>query len=257
MAGALVTRRVLARELAINAATRPVNVAVPAAMVFAAFLITWWLVPVALIVYVALAVTTFLDENVAESVGREVYARVRVPMERAQLGDLTPSVANRLALADEAHRRVRHAIARSEIPLVDVETEVERLMRELEKLARNADLVARFLSDESEVGLRRRLHELRRTTSGDSQLDEAAAQAGAALEDQLHARAQLARQLSHFDAQMEHIVATLGFIHAQIVRASVAEEASAQRRVAEQVRDLRDEVDAIADALHEAYRELD
>jgi len=56
---------------------------------------------------------------------------------------------------------------------------------------------------------------------------------------------------------MEHIVATLGVIHAQIVRVSVAEEASAQRRVAEQVRDLRHEVDAAADALHEAYSELD
>jgi hypothetical protein len=257
MTGALVTRRVLARELALNAATRPLNVAVPAGVVVAAMLLTWWLLPVAAVVYAALVVTTFLDEDIAEAVGRGVYARARAALGRAEIGNLTPSVADRLALAGEAHQRIRHAIAESQIPLADVETEVERLMHELEKLACKADLVARYLADESEVGLRRRLQQLRRSTSCDSELDEATAQVAAALEDQLHARAQLGRQLSRFDAQMQHIVATLGFIHAQIVRVSVAEEASEQRRVADQVRDLRDEVDAIADALHEAYRELD
>jgi len=256
MTRALVTRNVLARELAFNAATRPLNVVVPVGVVAAAILLTLWLLPVAAVVYAALVLTTFLDGDVAESVGREVYAKARGASPRAELTSLTPAVAERLALAREADERVRKAIGQSQVPLADVEAEVERLMDELEKLARNADRVATYLVEESEVALRRRL-EQRRTRSGDSQLDAAAAQAAAALQDQLDARAQLSRQLSHFDAQMEHIVATLGVIHAQIVRVSVAEEASAQRRVAEQVRDLRHEVDAAADALHEAYSELD
>jgi chromosome segregation ATPase len=257
MTQTLVTRRVLARELALNAATRPLNVIVPVGLVVAAILLTFWLLPVAAVVYAALVVTTFLDGEVAESVGRKVYATARGTSARAELSSLTPAVADRLALAREADQRVRNAIAESPIPLADVETEVERLMHELEKLAHRANRVATYLAEESEVGLRRRLHQLRRENSGDSQLDAANAQAAAALEDQLHARAQLARQLSHFDAQVQHIVATLGFIHAQIVRMSVAEEASLQHRVADQVRDLRHEVDAIADALHQAYRELD
>jgi len=252
-----VTRRVLARELALNAATRPLNVAVPAGVVVAGILLTWWLLPVAAVIYAALVVTTFLDENVAESVGREVYARARGRSPRAELTQLTPAVAERLAGAREAHERVRKAIGESQVPLADVEAEVDRLMHELEKLARHAGRVAAYLAEESEVDLRHRLERLRRRHSGDSQLDAAAGQAAAAVQDQLEARAQLDRQLSHFDAQMEHIVATLGYIHAQIVRASVAEEASAQRRVAERVRDLRHEVDAAADALHEAYREVD
>jgi hypothetical protein len=56
---------------------------------------------------------------------------------------------------------------------------------------------------------------------------------------------------------MEHIAATLGAVHAQIVRMSVEEEASEQGRVAGRVRDLRREVGASADAMQEAYRELD
>jgi hypothetical protein len=56
---------------------------------------------------------------------------------------------------------------------------------------------------------------------------------------------------------MEHLAATLGAIHAQIVRMSVEEEAGEQRRVAEQVRDLRQEVAAAADALQEAYDDVE
>src|SRR5436309_6978411 len=139
MTHALVTRRVLARELALHAATRPLNVIAPAGVVIAAILLTFWLLPVAVVVYAALVVTTLLDGDVAESVGREVYARARGTLLLAELSNLTPAVADRLALAREADRRVRNAIAESQVPLADVEKEVERLMHELEKLAGNAD----------------------------------------------------------------------------------------------------------------------
>jgi chromosome segregation ATPase len=257
MAGVLVTRRVLARQLALNAATRPLNLALPAGVVVAAILITWWLLPIAALVYAGLVVTTFLDEDVAESVGREVYARARGVSPSADLTALNPAVAERLGVAREAEQRVRRAIGESSFSFADVEGEVERLMQELEQLARNADRVAAYLAEDSDAALRRRLEQLRRRQTGDPELDAAAAQAAAALQDQLEARAQLSQRLSQFDAQIEHIVATLGYIHAQIVRASVAEETSAQRRVAERVRDLRHEVDAAADALHDAFRELD
>src|SRR5262249_25068780 len=135
------------------------------------------------------------------------------------------AVAEKLARAREAEQRIRRAIAESPVPLVDVETEVERLMHELEKLAREADRVSVYLADENEAALRGRLERLHGTQSGDPQVDHANAQTAAALQDQIEARSQLARQLSRLDAQMEHIAATLGVIHAQIVRMSVAEEA--------------------------------
>jgi hypothetical protein len=43
---------------------------------------------------------------------------------------------------------------------------------------------------------------------------------------------------------MEHVAATLGLVHVQVMRMTAAEEASAQARVAEQIRFLRREVDA-------------
>jgi len=208
----------------------------------------------------ALVLTTLFDGEVAESVGREVYVRARAalpPGERTDPADLFPAVAQRLALAHDAEHRIHQAIADSPVPLADVEPEVERLMHQLELLARDADRVAAYLADENETALRSRLDRLHKTQSGDPHVDHANAQAATALHDQLDARAQLARQLAQFDAQMEHITATLGVIHAQIVRMSIAEEVSAQGRVTEQVRELRREVDAASDALHEAYRDLD
>jgi phosphatidylglycerophosphate synthase len=64
MARTLVTRRILARELVLNAATRPLNIAVPAGIVVAAFAFAWWLLPIAFVVYAALVVTTVLDGDV-------------------------------------------------------------------------------------------------------------------------------------------------------------------------------------------------
>ena len=78
MARELVTRSDLRRALAVNAVTRPVNVAVPAAVVVAALLLdASWLVAIAVLCFVALAVLTFLDEGEAERVGARIYARRR------------------------------------------------------------------------------------------------------------------------------------------------------------------------------------
>jgi predicted nucleic acid-binding Zn-ribbon protein len=257
MERALVTRRVLARELALNAATRPFNIALPTGMVVAALLLSAWLLPIALVVYAALVVTTLLDGDVAETVGREVYSKRHVARAALRTREWNDAgVARKLAVAYHAEQRIRQAIAESPLALVDLEAELERLMQELEKLASQADRVSTYLRGEDEPELRRRLERLR-AASGDQQIDRANAQAAAALEDQLDAQAQLSRQLSRLDAQMEHIAATLGAIHAQVIRTSVAEAAFAQWRVAEQVRELRREVGAAANALDEVYRELD
>jgi hypothetical protein len=254
-----VTRRVLAREIVLAAAKRPLNVGVALAVLVAAIaLSTVWLLPVALLVYASMVVATSLDAERAAVVGEKTYARARTrglpPAD--PLPFLAAPVTEKVELARTEERRIRKAIAETHVPLVDVSTEVERLMKALEQLARHADLVYGYLSEQDESSVRARLERLQAATSEDASVANANAQAIAALEEQLAARAQLERQLSRFDAQMEHLAATLGAIHAQIVRMSVEEEAGEQRRVAEQVRDLRREVGAAADALQEAYDDV-
>jgi chromosome segregation ATPase len=256
MASELVTRRVLARELVRHAATRPSNIAVPAAVTLAGLVFAWWLLPVAAIVYAALVTMTALDGDRAVAVGREVYAKQRRKLSARAQRELSPSIEQKVEGAREEERRIRVAIADAPVLLADLAAEVERLMLALENLAVDADRVIRYLAEESEHAIRARLERLRSAQTDDAELDQANTQAVAALQDQLDARAHLSRQLSRFDAQMEHIAATLGAIRAQIVRMTVEEEASAQSRVAQQVRNLRHEVGAAADAMQETYRDL-
>src|SRR3954471_19385326 len=76
MASKEVTRATLRRDLAVNAATKPVNVIVPAGVLVAGLLLgTAWLIPVAAVVYVVLAVMTFFDEREAGRVGERAYGK--------------------------------------------------------------------------------------------------------------------------------------------------------------------------------------
>ena len=64
---------------------------------------------------------------------------------------------------------------------------------------------------------------------------------------------QLAAELDRFRAELEHLTASLGVVRGQLVRMSVAEEASLQDDVADQVRDLRERIGGVAQALGAAW----
>ena len=254
-----VNRRVLARALILNAARQPLNIAIAVCVVAAALVLgAWWLVPIGLLFYAGMVVATLFDGDRAERVGRAAYdkRRVKQPKPDGRLPALAPPVTEKLALARAEERRIRNAIADAPLSMQDVGDEVDRLMQELDKLAVRADIVYGYLQNGDPAAVEERVVRLRSAISDDPAVSVANEQAVAALEDQLGAMRQLELQLSRFDAQMEHIAATLGVIHAQIVRMSIEEEAAAQGRVAEKVRELRTEVGAAALALQEAYAEL-
>jgi hypothetical protein len=257
MGGELVTRTVLVRALAVNAATRPLNIAVPVAVTTAGLLLqTTWLLPVALLVYIAMAIATFFDADEAERVGRATYDNHRRPRPALDTGTLDPEIAESLERARAEEARIREAVERSPLPRYDILDEVARLLVGLEKLATGAQQIQSYLADQDQPATRERLRRLRSATAGDAAVRQAEEQAAVALEDQLAVTAQLEAQLARFDAQMEHAVASLGAIHGQLVRMSAAEEAADQHDVAAEVRNLRRSVNATADALRETYDEL-
>ena len=257
MGADLVTRGVLVRALAVNAATRPLNVAVPVAVVTAGLLLhTAWLLPVALLVYIGMAIATFFDADEAERVGRATYDHHRQPRRALDVGTLSPEIAHSLERARAEESRIREAVERSPLPRYDILDEVARLLVGLEKIASRAQQIQCYLADQDQPATRERLHRLRSATAGDAAVQQAKAQAAVALEEQLAVTAELEAHLARFDAQMEHAVASLAAIRGQIVRMGAAEEAAAQRDVAAEVRDLRRSVNVTADALRETYDEL-
>ena len=257
MANEPITRRVLARELVVNAATKPLNVSVPAAVAAAGLLLhTVWLLPVALVVCVAMVVATFVDGGEAARVGRLTYSRARSKRRpRLDVSRFASPIAHKLELALAEEERILTAAHRSPL-IADPAPEIARLLEDLDQLAEAAQRVFDYLGGQDERTLRRRLHELRNLDGVDAQLAATNERAAVALETQLAVVGELRRQLLRFDAQMDHIAAALATIHGQIVRLAVAEELAAHDDIAEQVRQLHVGVSIAADALRDAYDEL-
>ena len=254
----LVTRRTLTRQLVLNAASRPLNLAVPLGIAAAAlFLHALWLLPFAVAVYVAMSLATFFDGDEAERVGRATYERSRASERpRLETSTLARPIALKLEQARVEEARIRDAIEQAPVPRFDVTDEVARLMVGLDKLAERAQQIHAYLATQDGPAVRERLHALRAAATGDAAVDAANAQAAAALEEQLQVTAQLERHLARFDAQMEHAIASLSSIHGQIVRINATEEAAAQRDVAADVRSLRREVNVTAETMSETYDEI-
>ena len=74
-----------------------------------------------------------------------------------------------------------------------------------------------------------------------------------ALGEQRDALVDLRNQLTSFYSRIEQLVASLGTVNSQLVRMSVASEDEDQAELAEQVRGLREQVDALSAGMKEAY----
>ena len=54
---------------------------------------------------------------------------------------------------------------------------------------------------------------------------------------------------------MEHIVASLGTMHAQLLRMSIASQSDGEREMADEARGLREQVNALAEGMGEVYEQ--
>ena len=255
----LVTRKSLQRELVLNAATKPLALGVGATVAVAAFVVgTPWLLAVAVVAYLALAVTTLFDSEEAGRVGRATYRRASSAKEQRRVPKgLAPPIAALVQRAHVEERRIDRAIEASGLPFTDVSIEVEHLMSELERNAGRAQVLWAYLDEQRPEELRQRLHTLRKQTSGDAETARSRQRAFAALEHQLQVGETLRSEYARFVAEVEHLIASLGIVHGELVRISIADEAIAQDVLAGQVRDLRQRVGAVAEGMTEAAKELD
>jgi hypothetical protein len=234
------TRMDLRRALALNALAKPLNVAVPAAVLVAGALIgAWWLAAIALAAWLALACNTFFDEREAERVGRHARRAAKVQVDS---GDFTPLIGGRVKAAVAARDSIQAAIAASAIPLEDVGREVDALVAAIGADAARAQRMHLFLLAQEPAGaleqrIAREPHEPVREALGAK-------------------RDALARLKERFDALMSEIdraVLTLQTMQAQIV--TTGDRALVERRLAGQVSELRNRVELVSAGLEEAFEE--
>lgn len=242
------SRRAYARALALNAATDPFNVGVAALVLVAGILLGVLpiLGPVAALIYALAFGRTFLDDDEAQRVlARERRERddrrpARVGVEPALLA---PPVRARVLAARERESRIGGTLARGDLPPGEVAGEVQAFVAAVERTAQRAQLLFEALADSPPREVERRLNGL---DAGRSELRSA-------LASQLAVLKRMEVQLRRFYDEMDRVNVELDTIRAGLVSMSATTESDLQRRVADDVRALRDEIGAVSEGLAQAY----
>jgi chromosome segregation ATPase len=259
----LVTRGALARRLAVNAATKPLNVAVLGGLIVVGIVLNLIVVvgAIAIVAYLVLVALTFFDAEEAERVGDQLYAgrrpggRERAPA--LDVATLEPRIAALVQRARETAAGIRDAIAQADHPFDDVAADVDALVAAMDTSARRAQLISSTLAEQARAGqdvagLDRTIADLRRRE------DDADVRALVAdLEAQRDATKRLAERLERFEVGMQRICASLGLLRTRLVEMSASEEEAAQRELARQSRELRERTDLLAEAMAEVFADDD
>ena len=247
------TRAGLRRALVVNALTRPVNLAVPAAgLALAAALGAWWPAGLAMLAYLALAAATFLSEEQARQVGERLYGqrRLKSPARRVDPARLAAPIAAPLSAALDEEARIRQAMDRARLPLDELSAEVSRLLEAMGRTAQRAQLVHDYLATHPPERVRERIAQLGGSAAAP---DPAVQRTIAALSEQLETQAEMTRLLDRFHAEVEQTAVSLSTIHARVVQMRVASADAVEHELAVQVRDLRQQVDTLCAGIEEAY----
>jgi chromosome segregation ATPase len=246
------TRREYGTALIVNAATDPFNAIVLAGMLIAGFALgqTTWLVPLAILVYAIGVARTFFDKEEQERVLAEARAKRKgVAAPRVDAGTLAPPIASRITAARERQARIAEAISRAELPYDEVASEVDAFVRAMEGTGARAELLYEALAETPVDEVRARLNDLAGAGDpGKEQLREALGQ-------QLKVLERMEAQLQRFYDEMDRMTVELDTIRGNLVSVSATTEADSQRRLAEEVRGLRDELGTVAAGIDEAYKD--
>jgi hypothetical protein len=208
------------------------------------------LVGIGLVLYAVAVARTFFDDEVAQKVLAEQRGR-RAGGEQPRLDPrgFAPPIAARVGKARERQARIAEAISRADLPYAEVSTEVDAFVRAMDSTASRAQLLYEALAETPIPEVMSRVEELHGTQDpGKQQLREALAQ-------QLTVLRRMESQLQRFYDEMDRMTVELDTIRGNLVSVSATTEADSQRRLAEEVRGLRDELGAVAAGIDEAYKE--
>lgn len=246
-------REAFAGALIANAAAKPFNIALLVGTMAAATIVgggALVALVAALAVYAIAVGWTFFDGDEAD----DVLVRVRGEREpaprsgrqRVDAATLAPQVRRHLLSARAIEARIREAIGGAELPYAEVSGEVDALVSLMELSASRAQLLWEALEESPPQRVAARLHELQ--GSGKAELIEA-------LEHQLAVQRKMQRQLDRFYDEMERMVVEIDSIRGSLFSASASTDADNQRRLAGDVRALRDEMGSLADGMSEAFED--
>jgi serine/threonine-protein kinase len=241
------------KALVWDALTAPFNLWLFGGMLAAGLVLGVFLpvLAVAIVIYLAAVARTYLDDDARQKVRERERTKRRQRMASGQpdrdLSEFSPRIADLMTRALETEARIRSAIDRAELPYSGVSEEVDRLLSLMWKTAARAELLSDGLRDAPPEAVERRLEEIKQTG------DEGKAELIAALSDQLGVQRKMEGQLLRFYDQMEQIIVELDTVRGQLITASASTGPAYQEQLAEDVRDLREEMGEVAEGMAAAY----
>jgi hypothetical protein len=252
------TRGELNRLLIANALTKSFpNVLVPAGLAAVGIVVglSWIVIPIAIAAWLALSAITYFDGDEAERVAARVRGKRQAQVKaepRIDPRSLSPPIAQQLNAVLAQEQRIREAIERADLPFTEVGDEVDTFVRAAETTAGRAELLYEYLTDQDPRYVEERLRAVRVAAESGNASQKALADALAA---QLEAMHKAEHKLQGFYTEMERIAVELGNIRGQLLSVSATTEAASQRELASGVRDLREQMGAVADGMSEALEE--
>jgi hypothetical protein len=252
------TRGEINRLLVANALLKPwPNVLVPAALAAAGILLGlgWVAVPIAIVAWLCLSVITYFDGDEAERVAGRVRERRQLASRseaRLDPASLAAPIATQLNAVLAQEQRIREAIERADLPFTEVSDEVDTFVRSAERTAGRAELLYEYVTDQDPRQVEQRLRAVEMAAETGDPSQRALAEA---LRAQLEAMRKANHKLQGFYTEMERIAVELGNIRGQLLSVSAATEAASQRELAGNVRDLREQMGAVADGMAETLEE--
>jgi hypothetical protein len=250
------TRAELNRLLVGNALTKTwPNVLLPVVLAAVGLLLgldLLLLVPVAVVAWLALSAVTYFDGDEAKAVADRDRARRRGALDggrRVDLRTLAPPVAAHLQQVLSQEANIRGAIQRADLPFTEVSDEVDTFVRAAEKTAERAQLLYEYLSEQDPRQVELRMTQVRNDP------DPSKKALADALHTQVQAMHRASKELDAFYTEMERIAVELGNIRGQLLSVSAASEGATQRQLASDVRDLREQMGAVADGMSAAYED--
>jgi hypothetical protein len=206
---------------------------------------------VAIVLYLAAAVRTYFDDDAQQEVLERERSKRKQRLESGKpdrsLSEFSPRIGDLMARALEKDARIRAAIDRAELPYHEVSQEVDRFLATMWQTAARAELLCEGLRDTPPEAVARRLQDVK--GAGDpSKVDLIEA-----LSQQLAVQRKMEGQLLRFYDQMEQMLVELDTVRGHLITVSASSEADNQERLADEVRDLREEMGAVADGMAAAY----
>ena len=173
-----------------------------------------------------------------------VAMQIQPPPWGAPQPQLAPAIARHVYAARAIQVRIGETVQRAQLPYDDVCREVNSLVGLMHRSAQRAQMLHDALVESPPSRIEHRLAEL--DGSGKTELINA-------LEHQLVVQRRMETQFERYGDELERVVVELDTVRGSLLSVSASSDVDNQQRLAEQVRELRDEMSSIADGVSEAY----